>query len=121
MESNHSEYKNGKQTVCVDLDGVLHRYTGWKGPELEHYDEPMPGAREFMQKLKEVFWVVVYTSRQDVMIVKAWLEKHDIPFDTICGEKVPAVCYIDDRAIPFMGSFDGMFEVVRDFRPWWEW
>ena len=35
--------------VCVDLDGVLNDYDGWKGADYFH--PPRPGAREFSQQL----------------------------------------------------------------------
>ncbi len=35
-----------------------------------------------------------------------WCRRHNIPFDDITGEKVPAEVYIDDKAIRFTDWFD---------------
>ncbi len=50
-----------RQTVCVDLDGVLAAYDGWKA--VDHIGEPIPGAQEFTRELSERFKVIIYTSR----------------------------------------------------------
>jgi hypothetical protein len=49
------------KTVCVDLDGVLAAYSGWKG--IEHIGDPLPGAVEFTHAVAEFARVLVYTSR----------------------------------------------------------
>lgn len=105
---------NGLPTVCVDLDGVLAKYDGWKG--IDHIGEPITGAVEFVRRLYEKTRVVIYTTRckeyDDIgfdhrpahelaTVVRAWLEKYQIPHDEIyVGQGKPfAVGYIDDRAI----------------------
>ena len=40
---NKKEYK-----VCVDFDGVIAKYDGYRGDE--HYGEPIKGAKEFLEK-----------------------------------------------------------------------
>jgi len=50
-----------KKSVCVDLDGVLAQYDGWKG--VEHIGDPIPGAVQFTKKLQEVARVVIFTTR----------------------------------------------------------
>ena|SRR5579871_1432217 len=39
------------KTVCVDYNGVLDTYTGWRGPD--YFYPPRKGAREFLQALNE--------------------------------------------------------------------
>jgi hypothetical protein len=47
--------------VCVDLNGVLDAYTGWK--HADHWDAPRAGAHEFLRALTERgFDVVVFTT-----------------------------------------------------------
>ena len=48
----HPCYTLKPKHVCVDFDGVLAEYTGWKGPE--HLGEPMPGAKEFLQGILDL-------------------------------------------------------------------
>jgi hypothetical protein len=102
---------NEKKSVAVDLDGVIAQYDGWKG--VENIGDPMPGAREFLAKLREKFKVIIHTTRvstevnkgtpREMLIgyVAGWLAGHDLPFDEIWfGEGKPiAVAYIDDRAV----------------------
>lgn len=107
-----------KKTVCVDLDGVLARYNGFKG--IDHFDDPFPGAREFLTDLRKVAKVVIFTTRASVSAhgncdwparnsvaelkakVVAWLRKWELPFDdvwTAAGKPI-ASAYVDDRAVP---------------------
>ena len=53
---------SGKRTVCVDFDGCLAEYDGWKGATV--LGEPLPGAKEFMEMLHGMgIEVVIYTCR----------------------------------------------------------
>jgi ribonucleotide monophosphatase NagD (HAD superfamily) len=86
--------------VCVDFDGVIHKYSkGYQDGSI--YDEPMEGAKESLERLsKEGYEVVIFTTRTRGKI-SDWLEKHEIPYDMVTREKLPAMAYIDDRAIRF--------------------
>lgn len=100
-----------KKSVCVDLDGVLAKYDGWKG--VDYFGDPIPGAREFLQILRTKYEVIIYTCRcregisgpekSHLLInrVREWLDKHDMPYDDIdAGSGKPiASYYIDDRGI----------------------
>ena len=107
--------------VCLDLDGVLAQYDGWKG--LDFTGQPIPGAVEFTRKLSELADIVIFTSRccveghRDALNeptrpasdlaprlahnVRYWLEKYDFTFAEIyVGQGKPfASAYIDDRAV----------------------
>ena len=113
--------KRQRPRVCVDFDGVLAQYDGWKG--LDFTGQPVPGAVEFSRKLSELADVVVFTSRccveahreelneptrpasdlapRLVHSIRYWLEKYDFAFNEIyAGQgKPPASAYIDDRAV----------------------
>ena len=100
-----------KPNLAIDLDGVIHSYhKGFHNGEI--YGHPVPGVREFLEKMREKgFRVVIFTarvhaetSRQREILsdeVASWLDLHRIPFDVITDKKVPACAYIDDRAISF--------------------
>jgi len=107
----------GKAIVCVDFDGVLNTYTGWKG-EQELY-APRDGAREFMTGLSRDYRVVVFTTR-DNNLVRDWLEKYNILFDDVTSTKVGAVCYIDDRGLKFNGDFNETLNQLSNFKAHWE-
>lgn len=97
--------------VCVDLDGVLAKYEGWRG--INHIGPPLPGAVEFTHELGKVARVVVFSSRccednkgglrWQVLknLVTDWLTRHGFHFDDVWAAqgKPAASAYIDDRAV----------------------
>ena len=113
--------KKNKLTLCIDFDGVLHWYRkGWQGIE-NIYDEPVPGALEFVSEAQDHFNVVIYSSRakdsRGLQAIKKWLIRHEFPHLEITVEKPPAFLSIDDRAIQFKGQFWKPKELL-DFKPW---
>jgi hypothetical protein len=103
--------------VCMDLDGVLAQYDGWKG--LDKIGSPIEGALKFARSIAEFADIIVFTSRcstdtrerdspsgltpgQLRIRVIEWLEQHKFPFtDVYVGQGKPAVdAFIDDRAVP---------------------
>jgi len=95
--------------ICVDVDGVLAKYEGWKG--IEHFGPPADGAREFLTELMKFCSVWINTTRTNSelnksrtpeelkQLVEDWLTENDLPFDVIStGGKPRAVRYLDDRA-----------------------
>lgn len=96
------------KTVCVDLDGVLADYEGWKG--MDEIGPPIPGAVEFTRRLSYKYRVLIYTCRcspqahdgwkEAIPITKKWLDDHGFFYDGIyAGHGKPlAAHYIDDNA-----------------------
>jgi hypothetical protein len=106
--------------VCVDLNGVLDAYTGWKTPD--HWDPPRDGARRFLEQLKaRGFDVVIFTTRHPVG-VRRWLKEHALAdlVDAVTRRKPPAHVFIDDRAVCFRGDFDDTLRQVETFKAHWE-
>jgi hypothetical protein len=106
--------------VCVDLNGVLDAYTGWK--HADHWDPPRPGAAAFLQALKaRGFDVVVFTTRHHTQ-VRAWLRTHGLLqyVSAITRRKPPAHVFVDDRAVCFTGDFGETLERVSAFKAHWE-
>jgi hypothetical protein len=106
--------------VCVDLNGVLDSYTGWRTPD--HWDPPRPGALEFLRALEEHgFAVVVFTTRH-ASGVRRWLRTHGLlpHVAAITNRKPPAHVFVDDRAVCFRGDFDATLEHVLSFKAHWE-
>jgi beta-phosphoglucomutase-like phosphatase (HAD superfamily) len=106
--------------ACVDLNGVLDAYTGWKHED--HWDVPRPGAREFLEQLRAAgFDVVVFTTRHPVG-VRRWLREHGL-LDAVAAvtrRKPPAHVFIDDRAICFNGDFGEALRQAVAFKAHWE-
>jgi hypothetical protein len=111
---------DSKPIVCVDLDGVLNAFDGWKGADFFH--PPRPGAREFLEELnRRGFRVVVFTVRWSPH-VESWLAKHGLSelVWMVTDKKPPAFAYIDDRAICFDGDFPATLDRLGTFRAHWE-
>jgi hypothetical protein len=87
------------KTIAVDFDG----------------DEPAPGSKEAMQKLLDAgYEVVIYSTRCYEM--KAWLDKHQIPYTRVHDEPNKPLCvlFIDDNAYRFRGNWGGaMGEIMK--------
>jgi hypothetical protein len=103
------EFLNRKR-VCVDLDGTLLGFDGWKG--YDSFGDPIPGAVQFTKDLSEFAEVIIYTCRCSSEImgrdtgelrrnVQDFLDKHGFAYSEIyCGNGKPfAHAYIDDRAV----------------------
>jgi hypothetical protein len=104
-------------TICVDLDGCLARYDGWRGQE--HIGDPLPGALAAIRELHAAgHRLIIYTCRcgnyereqygdglsreQSAEIVRAWLSRHGFPgeLDVYLGDGKPmADMYVDDKAV----------------------
>ncbi len=105
-----------KPRICVDLDGTLARYDGWRGRE--HFGEPLPGAVEFTRELSAWAEVVIFTTRlreeeggktpvaERQALLKNW---HGFAYSEIyTGQGKPsAAAYIDDRAVSCRPQVDG--------------
>ncbi len=116
-------------TVAVDFDGVIHRYSrGWDDGTI--YDPPLEGAVEGLRALMLDFAVFVHTTRSPVAVA-VWLREQgldarpDVPGDPdppefwrfrgvllVTNRKLPAVAYIDDRAIKFESWAQTLREVL---------
>lgn len=111
-----------KKRLLVDFDGVLHRYTGWKGGIL---GEPIAGARHAMHLLSREFELVCFTTRADRPDMKGWVEewlrRYGFPHMRVTCVKEPAHLTLDDRALHFGGVWtDALLTQIRNFRPYWE-
>jgi len=113
------------RTVVFDFDGVINPYIkGWLGVT-EIPEAPVEGVRELLAKLKAAgFRSVIMSSRAladngETAIVD-YLKRHDLWnfIDAVVTEKIPAMVYIDDRAICFTGKTEGLFEQIVNFNSW---
>ena len=109
--------KPKRLAVCVDFDGVLNDYEGWRGPNYMY--SPRPGAREFLLELQENYFVIIFSTRS-IWNLREWLEWYHMPYDEIAYKKVPAVAYIDDRALRFEGNYHKVLYDLKNFKTHWE-
>jgi len=108
-----------RKTVCVDFDGVLNDYRGYR----EGYVYPFkPEGIEFLKQLKEIgFRIVILTSIRLADVERLLHEDGlDELVDQITNVKVPAIAYIDDRDITFRGNYDETLKELIDFKTWWQ-
>ena len=111
-------WSNMRKTVCVDFDGVMNEYKGFDENTLY---SPKPFLKEFLEKLDDEYDVVILTSRETEK-VEAWLYQHgleNIP-TAVTNVKVPAIAYIDDRAIQFKGNYNQTLKELENFKPYWQ-
>lgn len=82
---------------------------------------PRAGLEQFLIKLSKTYKVVVLTSA-NIQKVTQWLcmYKLDGYIDDVTDRKVPAIVYLDDRAVNFDGDFDKAFEQIVGFKTFWE-
>lgn len=112
-----------KPNVVFDFDGVIHSYRrGWKG-DAEIPDAPVPGIRESIAHIRLAGYRVVVVSTRcrtpdGLEAVRAYLNENEIEVDDVRTDKIPAVCYIDDRAICFDGHPETLLEKIINFEPW---
>jgi adenylylsulfate kinase len=114
------EWIESRRTVAIDFNGVLDQYVGWLGPD--HFYPPRPDVGRFLGKLKEKGYTIVVMTANDVDKVKEWLEKNDLMkyISEVTDKKVPALVYVDDRAIRFQGDFDITLSKIIHFKTFWE-
>jgi hypothetical protein len=106
--------------ACIDLNGVLDVYTGWRGGD--YFDPPRRGARESLAALvARGFRIVVFTTRYGADVWR-WLEEHrlaDLVSD-VTDRNPAARVFVDDRAVCFRGDFDATLREIERFTAHWE-
>lgn len=112
--------------IAIDLDGTILKYDGWKGEE--SFGEPIPGAVEALQTLKQQgHTIVIHTCRNVSKAMAEHLRANQIPFDRInvspvdtrprhVPHKPPADVYIDDKALRFKGDWPKMLKLLKGFK-----
>ena len=106
--------------ACVDLNGVLDAYTGWKGAD--HFDPPRPGAREFLDALRaRGFRIVIFTTRWPDDVWR-WLREYELEtlVTDVTDRKPAAHVFVDDRAVCFKGDFSATLREIDAFAAHWE-
>jgi hypothetical protein len=96
----------------IDFDGVIHPYTrGWVGPVPDD-EPPVEGAGSFIAMLQDRgYEVVVFTTRAEDASSRNHVERYIAQYLNLSLQvtniKLPAVAYIDDRAVEFTINADG--------------
>ncbi len=112
-----------RKTIVFDFDGVIHKYSrGWQDGSI--YDEPVEGIKDLIDELRKTYDVVIVSTRcrdlKGQLAMREWLDKYHIEVDDYTSIKVPAILYIDDRAICFNGKAEDLKKEINVFRTWQE-
>ena len=113
------EKMEDKKVVVFDFDGVIHSYvTPYKQPDVIP-DGPIYGIRFAIQDIRNAgYRVIVVSSRaqskKGKIAIIDWLHKYDICVDGVSAQKVPAIAYIDDRAIFFDGHSESLLGKIKE-------
>lgn len=105
------------QTVCIDFDGTLAQYKGWTG--VLPTEPPMPGAVEaVMALIAQGYQVVVFSTRAQYVegeaAIASWLQFYNFPPMRITDKKIPAIAYVDDRAVEFAGDWNYVANKIKE-------
>lgn len=106
------------QTICLDFDGVIAEYAGWKGKRGE-IGKPIEGFKEFLDEANREGYIVIIHSARDSVSIDKWLKENDIKCP-VSVEKPMACIYVDDNALRFDGSYIGLLNKIKQHKPWWK-
>lgn len=119
------DFDDMKFSICIDFDGVIHRYdTPWINAATIP-DPPVDGTIQWMNDMAAHFTLVVFTTRAQTLDGKLAVEDYlkrngwEHGFILITDKKPPALLYIDDRAFRFTGP--GSLPTAQDIhqmKPW---
>lgn len=117
---------DGRRTLVLDFDGVIHSYvSGW----IQHNiipDPPVAGAFEFITEAQKHFRVAVFSSRSSktmgIEAMREWFLNNGMSQDVLDELDFPtakpaAFVTIDDRAITFRGAWPTIVDLLN-FRTW---
>lgn len=116
-----------KKTICVDFDGVIAQYDGFKDNDI--FSDPIDGVQSAMEVLKKKgFTIIIFTTRTASSKLKKYLNDNHITYDYInenpdqpkgsnSGKPIADI-YLDDRAICFKGNWKYALESIASFIPW---
>lgn len=115
--------KESKPTICLDFDGVVNNYKGWRDEGFDVIlDKPVPGVKKAIKKLREDYTVVIHSvrcaHRGGRQAIIDYLKKNKIKVDGVTANKPLASMYIDDKAIPFDGDWNKTLRRVKRFKQW---
>ena len=109
-----------RQTMAIDFDGVIHKYSkGFQGTD-NAYDPPNKGTKEALESFIEGgFQLKVMTSRP-AWVVRKWLKEYELDhlIDEVTNHKIPATVYIDDRGFCFKNWNQCLNEISDHPKMW---
>ncbi len=122
------EYTSQRRKVlAVDFDGVIAKYTGWKGDKA--FGELLPGVEACLKKIHDAgWWICLWTTREPVGVWHYCTTK-GLPIDSVNSimfrnwspKKICADVYLDDRGMQFNGTWSlALVSSILNFQPHWQ-
>lgn len=127
IDAGHPPVAEGK--ILIDWDGVIQPF----GMIFDN-KRPIAGVADAIRTLKKKgYTIVIFTSRlskvwhksegwsherateEQIKHMSAFLDKYNIPYDEFTAEKIPAVCYFDDKAYRVEKGPYGLKNAVGQF------
>lgn len=112
---NARTIQRAEKSIAIDFDGVVHQYSrGWHTKDI--YDPPMEGAEDALRTLSNAFGVFILTARPAKDVIMWCRVQFSLRFQLIgprisywdrigvigvTNRKLPALAYVDDRALRF--------------------
>src|SRR5574344_43905 len=110
---------NYKKNLLIDLDGVLNEYIG--DFDRNFIPKIKFGAREFLEILSNKYEIIIFTTRNRLLVSKWLIENNlDSYVTDVTNVKIPAYLHIDDRCICFNGNFNKSIEDIEKFKTYWK-
>lgn len=109
------------KTICLDFDGVMNTYDGWKGED--NLFMPKPGLPKFLAELRDRGFDIVVCSTRNVVKILEWLQIHHIDhyIKDVTNIKPLALAYIDDRGFRFSGDYNAtLMHIDFGLKTYWE-
>lgn len=117
-----------KKWICFDFDGVIAKYSGWRGFDV--LGDPNTAVIETMILLKKSgsYMITIFTTRPFTPTMDKWLKENNVPYDSInsnahnppmTSQKPIYHAFIDDRAIRYTNQdilklYDEILKVIGD-------
>jgi hypothetical protein len=92
-----------------------------------NYGSPTKGAKEAMKRLKkDGFTIIISSARfasywkgrkqsEEKKKIESWLQENGIKYDGLwIPDKLAAVAYVDDRAVPFKGDWQSVLDKIKN-------
>jgi hypothetical protein len=97
--------KESKMVVAMDFDGTVRDWDT---------NQPLPGARDAINLLREHKIKVVIHTCNNPLWVKSWCENNDIRYDDIWDKpgKPVAALYVDDRGFRYTGNWTEDIKII---------
>lgn len=106
--------------IVLDFDDVLYLRKPNERGSLTIDSDPVPGMVRFCHDAREAGWMLYVMSARfghqprSMRLVRAWLKKWKFPRGVrLTSVKLPALIYVDDRALRFDGNADHLRVQVR--------